>query len=183
MTYHQHMMSILLCLLYPHLETEPSSLFQSHHHQTPTATHQLWHSSPLNTCSISLRSGAWNTILSSLEIVFDFLRVEVLLLEMTKKIPNLWILSLHNYWFCLFTPLSTWASFHGLLRKERVDSWPWSQRKMLMSNFTVHSVWSYLTLQKHSLFLPKWKLTSTSLTFWNHIKWHEVIFFKKMLVP
>ena len=104
MTYHQHMMSILLCLLYPHLETEPSSLFHSHHHQTPTATHQLWHSSPLNTCSISLRSGAWNTILSSLETVFDFLRVEVLLLEMTKKIakllnfvsPQLLILSIHT---------------------------------------------------------------------------------------
>ena len=150
--YHQHMISILHCHLYSHLETEPSSLFHSHHHQTPTATHQLWHSSPLNTCSISLRSGTWNALLWSLEIVFGFFRVKVLLLEMTKKYPQTSdFLFFPNYWF---------LSIHPIKHLRPLPQRPWERREEI-PDFGVKGMCSCPTLL-HSVILGRsWPHRST----------------------
>lgn len=132
------------------------------HHQHPTDTHEGQLSLLLKTHSISLRSGARNTLLCSLGKTFGFFSVKVSLLRMTKIDPDpsdFWPLEPKSTHIQYFRPidaleLSSWRPWERrewtqTLDAEEMSSWPPPQ---------VPTVWpgEGLTCQKDSFFLPKW---------------------------
>lgn len=107
-----------------HTGTIPVPQFSSWHRKHPTPTLLPWLSSPLNMCSIPLRSGARNPCLSFLDIVFGFFNVHNLLLGVTNKVePTL----------CL-SNTTLFLSFHAInaLVPFSMRRLGWGEKKVLL---------------------------------------------------